>query len=61
MHEVEHVARLEEVWLEGGWTPAAVTKMWSTIWQYLEPYLRTLTRKKDGEVSDEKSRRGQIS
>ena len=60
MREVEHLARLEGVWLEGNWTSAAVITMWSTIWRYLEPYLRTLT-KKNGKVSDDKSRRGQIS
>ena len=60
MREVEHLARLEGVWLEGHWNSAAVITMWSTIWRYLEPYLRTLT-KKNGKVSDDKSRRVQIS
>ena len=61
MREVEHFSRLEGVWLEGRWTAPAVTKMWSTIWLYLKPYLRTLTRKKDDKESNKHSRRGQIA
>ena len=61
MREVEHFARLEGVWLEVRWTVPAVTKMWSTIWRHLEPYLRTVTTRKDGKVTDKKSRQGQIA
>ena len=60
MREVEYLARLEGVWHKGRWTSGAVTTMWSTIWRHLEPYLCTLTTT-NGRVSDEKSRRGQIS
>ena len=38
-----------------------MTNMWSTIWRHLGPDLRTVTTRKDGEVTDEKSRQGQIS
>jgi hypothetical protein len=61
MCEVEYFARKEGVWLEGRWTSPAVTKMWSTIWPLIEPNLRTLTRCENGEISDEKSRQGQIA
>jgi hypothetical protein len=61
MREVEYFARKEGVWLEGRWTSPAVTKMWSTIWPLIEPNLRTLTRCENGEISDEKSRQGQIA
>ena len=60
MKEVEYFARLENVWLERRWTSPDVTKMWSTIWPHLEPHMRTLT-KRNGEVTAEKSRQGQIS
>ena len=60
MLQVEQFARLEGVWLQGGWTPAAVTTMWSTIWHRLEPHLRTVTRR-NGTLSYEKSRRGQLA
>ena len=60
VNEVEHLAKLEGVWLERGWTSPLVTKMWSTIWPHLEPHLRTLT-KHNGVVSHEKSRQGQMS
>lgn len=59
MREVEHLARLERVRLEGHWSLVAVTTKWSLTWRYLEPYLRTLT-KKNLNVSDKKHR-GQIS
>ena len=61
MREVEHFARLEDVWLDGKWTPADVTKMWSAIWPRIEPFMRTLTPLKNGGVTDEKSRQGQIA
>ena len=61
MREVEHFARIEGVWTEGRWTSPAVTRMWSTIWPHIEPNLRTLTKRKNGEISDEKSRQGQIA
>ena len=61
MGEVEHFARLEDVWLDGKWTNADVTKMWSKIWHRIEPFMRTLTPLKNGGVTDEKSRQGQIS
>ena len=61
MREVEHFACLVGVWLEGRWTVPAVTKIWLKIWRHLEPYLRTVTTRKDGEVTDKKSRQGQIS
>ena len=61
MGEVEHFAKLEKVWLDGKWTNADVTKMWSKIWHRIEPFMRTLTPLKNGRVTDEKSRQGQIS
>ena len=61
MREVEHFAKLEDVWLDGKWTAADVTKMWSSIWSRIEPFMRTLTPRKNGGVTDEKSRQGQIS
>ena len=61
MREVEHFARIEGVWLEARWTSPAVTKMWSMIWPHIEPSLRTLTQHKDGEITDEKSRQGQMA
>ena len=60
MKEVEYFARVEKVWLDRRWTSPGVTKMWSTIWPHLEPHMRTLT-KRNGKVTDEKSRQGQIS
>ena len=61
MREVKHFARLEGVWLKGCWTAPAVTTMWSTIWHHLEPYLRTVTKRKNGKESDKQSRQGQIA
>ena len=61
MGKVEHFAKLEDVWLDGKWTPADVTNMWSTIWPRIEPFMRTLTPLKNGGVTNEKSRQGQIS
>ena len=59
--EIEYFARLKDVWLDRGWTTATVTKMWSTIWPLADPYLRTHTLRKNGEMSEAKSRQGQIS
>ena len=61
MGEVEHFARLEDILLDGKRTPADVTKMWSMIWPRIEPFMRMLTPLKNGGVTDEKSRQGQIS
>ena len=61
MGEIEYFARLKDVWLNCGWTSATVTKMWSTIWPLIDPYLRTQTVHKNGTTSEEKSRQGQIS
>ena len=61
MENVEHFAQLEDVWLDGKWTPADVTKMWFMIWPRIEPFMRTLTPLKNGGVTDEKSRQGQIA
>ena len=61
MREVEHFAKLEDVWLDGKWTAADVTKMWSSIWSRIEPFMRTLTPRKNGGVTAEKSRQGQIA
>ena len=61
MSEVEHFARLEDILLDGKRTPADVTKMWSMIWPRIEPFMRMLTPLKNGGVTDEKSRQGQIS
>ena len=61
MVEVEHFARLKGVWLDGGWTSAAVTRMWSTIWHRLEPYFFTMSKGKTGKLNDKKSRRGQLA
>ena len=61
MGQVEHFARLDDVWIDGRWTGPDVTRMWSTIWPRLDPFLRTNTIKKNGEISVEKSRQGQMS
>ena len=61
MGKMEYFARLKDVWLHHGWTGAAVTKMWSTIWPLVDPHLRTQTTHRDGGISKEKSRQGQIS
>ena len=47
--------------LSAGSTPPAVTRLWSRIWPRLEPHLRTLSRRKNGEVSSNKSRQGKLS
>ena len=60
MKEIEHLARLDNVWREGRWDSPDVIKMWSTIWPRLKPLLRTVT-KRGNRVTDEKSRQGQIS
>ena len=61
MKEVEHFARLDGVWVDGRWTGPAVVKMWSKIWPRLQPFLRTQTTRKNGSISVEKSRQGQIA
>ena len=61
MKELEYFARREGVWLEKRWTVPDVTKMWSTIWSHIDPYLRTKTVRRDGTVSHAKSRQGQLS
>ena len=61
MVEIKHFARKKGVWLDNGWTPGAVITMWSTIWHDLEPYLRTVTKGKNGTLNSEKSRRGQLA
>ena len=59
---VEKVAHEENVWIEESrWEARHVTKMWSTIWPHLRPYLVTRTKTKDGGESEEKSRIGQIA
>ena len=59
---VEKVARRENVWLkEKRWEGRHVTKMWSTIWPHLRPYLVTRTKTKDGGETEKKSRVGQIA
>ena len=61
MVEIKHFARKKGVWLDNGWTPGAVITMWSTIWHDLEPYLRTVSKGKNGILNYEKSRRGQLA
>ena len=62
MSQVEHFARIDDVWIDGRrWTAPDVTRMWSTIWPRLAPFLRTQTISKNGEVAMEKSRQGQIA
>ncbi len=57
MGQVEHFAQLDDVWIDAHrWTGPDVTRMWSTIWSRLDPFLRTNTLKKNGEISVEKSR-----
>ena len=59
---VEKVARKENVWNEESrWDGWHVTKMWSTIWPHLRPYLVTRTKTKGGKETEEKSRVGQIA
>jgi len=60
MVEAEFLARVENVWIDGRWSSADVTKRWSTIWPDLEPHMRTLTTR-DGKVTHGKSRQGQTS
>ncbi len=62
MGQVEHFARLDDVWIDAcRWTGPDVTRMWSTIWSRLDPFLRTNTLKKNGEISVEKSRQVQMA
>ncbi len=62
MGQVEHFAQLDDVWIDARrWTGPDVTRMWSTIWSRLDPFLRTNTLKKNGEISVEKSRQGQMA
>ena len=61
MREVEYFARKKGIWRDGRWTPPLVIEMWSAIWVDIDPYLRTQTRGKDGIISEEKSRQGQIA
>ena len=49
------------VWLDNSWAPGAVITMWSTICRDLEPYLRTVTKGKNGTLNYKKSRRGQLA
>ena len=61
IHKVEHVARIEGVWIEGRWTLSSVTRMWSTIWPHTETNLRTLTQHNNNAILDEKSHQGHIA
>ena len=60
MLQVEQFARLKGVWLQGSWTAAAVTTMWSTICHRLVQHFCTVTRR-NGTLSYEKSRQGQLA
>ena len=57
---VKYVALEESVWEPGSQNVEGITKLWSTIWHRLDPYLRT-----EGNSNKigcmEKSRKGQIS
>ena len=60
MKQVEDFGLEENVSEPGSWNGEGITKLWSTIWHRLVPYLRT-----EGNSNKigctEKSRKGQIS
>ena len=57
---VKYFGLEENVWEPGSWNGQGITKLWSTIWHRLDPYLLTkVNGKKIG--CTERSRKGQIS
>ena len=62
MSKVEDIGREDKVWGPYiQWDVETVTKLWSTIWCNLEPYLRTKTKRdKNSSTTYHKSRQGQI-
>ena len=63
MSKVEDIGREDKVWVPySQWDGEKFTKLWSTIWCNLDPYLRTKTqRNKNSSTTYHKSRQGQIA
>ena len=63
MSKVEDIGREDKVWVPySQWGGGTVTKLWSTIWCKLDPYLRTKTqRDKNSSTTYHKSRQGNIA
>ena len=61
MRLVARLGRQEGVWHanHSDWDAVSITTLWSTIWYYLDPFLRTETDKVNVKKED-KSRKGQI-
>ena len=61
MRRIEEFGIEFNVWLASRkWDGGSITTLWSSIWEKLDPYLRTETRV-GSTYSYEKSRRGQIA
>ena len=44
MSHVEVLGTAKGVWVNSGWDGAKVTELWSTIWEDMDPFLRTETQ-----------------
>ena len=63
MSKIEEIGRDDKFWFSYSlWDSETVTKLWSTIWCKLDPYLRTKTqRDKNASTTYHKSRQGHIA
>ena len=65
MSIVEYYGRERNAWVDSNkWDGVTVTTLWSEIWAYMDPYLRTATQIKNGSetsVTYQKSRRGEVA
>ena len=64
MNIIEKFGRESNVWLpHNEWDGETITTLWSSIWDKLDPYLRTETQRQRGtnSITCDKSRKGQIS
>ena len=63
MSKVEEIGREDKVWVPYiQWDGETVTKLWSTIWCKLDPYLRTKTQcDQNSSTTYHKSQKGQIA
>ena len=59
MKRVKYFGLEENVWEMGSWNREGITQLWSTIWHWLDTYLRTEIN--SNKISfTENSRKGQI-
>ena len=65
MKFVEKYGREKDVWLKttktNRWNGKAVTDLWNAIWEDFKPYMQTKTLLSMGDVSEHKSRTGEIA